>query len=170
MFPRCDRHWNIIYCFRPSRARRLAENLLGILANRWRVFCSTIALSPKFVSDLAFATLVLHNFLRSGRYRQIYCPKHLVDEEDPLSGKLIPGSWRNDKSLQSFLSLDISPSGHNYTAYAKNVRDTFKDYFVNEGAVSWQWDRCLLESKYLPNHINCNFLKYDRCINCRVLL
>ena len=36
--------WNIISCFRHGRARCRAENLFGILANRWRVFCSTIAL------------------------------------------------------------------------------------------------------------------------------
>ena len=76
----------------PVEPGALLRICLGYLANRWRVFCSTIALSPEFVSDLAFATLVLHNFLRSGQSRQIYCPKHLVDEEDPLSGQLIPGS------------------------------------------------------------------------------
>ena len=134
---------NYLLFYRHSRARRIVENLFGIMANRWRVFCSTIALSPEFVADLTFATLVLHNFLRSGQSRQIYCPRHLVDEEDPSTGQLIPGSWRNDISLHSLAPLEIPSSGHNYTTCAKNVRDTFNEYFVNEGAVSWQWDKCL---------------------------
>lgn len=36
-----------IYYYRHSRARRISENLFGILANRWRVYFMPIALSPE---------------------------------------------------------------------------------------------------------------------------
>ena len=32
--------------------------------------------------------------------------------------------------------------GHNSTMQAKVTRDYFKDYFMNEGAVAWQWKKC----------------------------
>ena len=33
------------------------------------------------------------------------------------------------------------PRGHNASISAKNARDNFKDYFMCEGAVDWQWDK-----------------------------
>ncbi|KAK3746102.1 hypothetical protein QZH41_015519, partial [Actinostola sp. cb2023] len=56
---------NRIYNYRHSRARRLSENLFGIVANRWRVFLTVMALSPSYVEDIIMAALTLHNLLRS---------------------------------------------------------------------------------------------------------
>ena len=53
-----------IYNYRHSRARRLSENLFGIIANRWRVFRSVILLPPETIENLLMATLTIHNFLR----------------------------------------------------------------------------------------------------------
>ena len=39
-----------------------------------------------------------------------------------------------------FKKKKILKSRHNITA--KAVRDDFKDYFMNEGAVDWQWKCC----------------------------
>ena len=36
----------IIYNYRHSRARCISENMFGVLANRWRVFHTTMHLSP----------------------------------------------------------------------------------------------------------------------------
>ena len=41
-----------VYNYRHSRARRISENLFGILANRWRFFFTTINLEPKHVENL----------------------------------------------------------------------------------------------------------------------
>ena len=71
------------------------------------------------------ASLTLHNYLRKGPSRNIYCP---------------PGQWRNDVQATSMTPLDMPRSGHNASAKAKQIRETFKDYFNNEGSVSWQWD------------------------------
>ena len=38
--------------------------------------------------------------------------------------------------------LKVQKTGHNASVDAKSVRDTFKEYFVNEGAVGWQWQYC----------------------------
>lgn len=130
-----------IYNYRHSRARRLLENLFGIMANRWRVFLTPIQLSPTFVEDLTLAALTLHNFLRPNKVsKQIYSPKGLADEEDISTGEVVPGSWRSSELQMN--PLPVPNSGHNASRLAKGVRDIFKDYFCNEGSVPWQWDRC----------------------------
>ena len=35
--------------------------------------------------------------------------------------------------------LPIANSGHNGKISAKSIRDEFKDYFITEGALEWQW-------------------------------
>ena len=68
-----------VYNYRLSRARRISENMFGIIANRWRVFRSTILLPPESIEILTLATLALHNFLRQSASNNIYCPCNLVD-------------------------------------------------------------------------------------------
>ena len=130
-----------IYNYRHSRARRISENLFGIIANRWRVFRSVILLPPKTIEIMLMATLTIHNFLRKSPSRNIYCPAGLADSEN-RSGELNPGTWRIDPPSNSVLPLQVPSTGHNASKDAKHVRELFKDYFCNGGAVEWQWDRC----------------------------
>ena len=130
-----------IYNYRHSRARRISENLVGIIANRWRVFRSVILLPPTTIEVMLMSTLTIHNFLRQSPSRSIYCPAGLLDLEN-RSGDFIPGIWCNDSSANSVLPLPVPSTGHNASKDAKRVRETFKEYFCNEGAVDWQWDRC----------------------------
>ena len=126
-----------IYNYRHSRARRLSENLFGIVANRWPVFRSVLLLTPTTVEYLVLAALVLHNYLRRSSSRSIYCPSAMLDSETS-EGELIHGRWRNDGTSDSFLPLTVPPRGHNASKDAKVVRETLKDYFCNEGAIDWQ--------------------------------
>lgn len=52
-----------VYNYRHSRARRLSENLFGIMANRWRVFLTVLMLSPQSVENVVLTALILHNYL-----------------------------------------------------------------------------------------------------------
>ena len=52
-----------IYNYRHSRARRISENLFGILANRWRIFFTITNLKAKYVEVIIFAAPILHNML-----------------------------------------------------------------------------------------------------------
>ena len=65
-----------------------------------------------------------------------YCPASYVDQENPVG--TTPGDWR--KQAISGGLIPISRSGSNrYSRNATQARDGFKRYFMNEGAVDWQW-------------------------------
>ena len=115
-----------IYNYRHTRARRISENLFGILVNRWRIFFSIINLEPEYVEDCILTALTLHNMLiKSTNSANVYGLHSFVDTilED---GKIAEGEWR----------------GHNVSLNAKAIREIFMDYFVNDGAVDWQWKYC----------------------------
>ena len=129
-----------IYNYRHSRARRISENLFGILANRWRVFFTIINLEPKKVEDIIFTALILHNMLlNSPNSRNVYRPPSFGDTvlED---GTILEGEWR--ENLESLDSLQVPHTGHNASMSAKSVRETFMNYFITDGAVEWQWKFC----------------------------
>ena len=130
-----------IYNYRLSRARRISENFFGIIANRWRVFRSIILLPPEKVQAITLATITLHNYLRKSSSRHVYMPSNLTDTEYTHKD-IIPGLWRRNPPSESLLPLQIQATGHNACTNAKDIRETFKNYFYNKGAVEWQWERC----------------------------
>ena len=131
-----------IYNYRHSRARRISENLFGILANRLSIFFTTINLEPKYVEDVIFTALILRNMLiKSPNSVNIYRPSSFADTtlED---GEVSEGEWRASLIPDSFYSLQVPRTGHNASLYGKSVKEKFMDYFVNDGAVEWQWKYC----------------------------
>ena len=65
----------------------------------------------------------------------------LTDQEDD-DGNVIPGPWRCNESVLSSW-FDYHPHcSNNYSTEAKVIREEYMDYFVNEGAVPWQWRLC----------------------------
>ena len=68
-----------------------------------------------------------------------YCPHSYVDRDSPAG--VIPGDWRQDaRSINGITHIESLRSSNNYGVDARLVREEFKNYFNNEGAVSWQWD------------------------------
>ena len=131
-----------VYNYRHSRARRISENLFGIIANRWRIFLSQLRVNNDKAVVITHCALVLHNFLRKSSSRNVYCPSTLADHED-AEGRVVLGSWRSDVA-SAFAPLNASAErNRNPTRNAKEIRDTFADYFMNEGSVSWQWENVL---------------------------
>ncbi|CAB4001870.1 Hypothetical predicted protein [Paramuricea clavata] len=130
-----------IFNYRLSRARRVIENAFGIATTRFRVFRRPIIATEQKVVLITKAVVALHNFLmsltlsqRSNSYN--YCPANYVDQENPCG--TTPGEWRNHDSSDGLIPIARTGS-NNYSRTAKQVRDDFKDYFMNEGAVDWQW-------------------------------
>lgn len=113
--------------------------MFGIIANHWRLFRSVIQLPPKKVCLITGVTLTLHNFLRKGKSKMIYSPLVLTDSIGN-DGEFHPGLWRKDATCNGLVQMQRLKIGFNARNKSKRVRDTFKDYFFNEGAVAWQWE------------------------------
>ena len=106
-----------VFNYRLSRARRVVENAFGILANRFRVFLTTINIQDTAkVEDIVLACCALHNFLRT-ECCDLYMVG-IVDQEGP-EHDTVPGRWREDPDLRQ-ASL---PHTTNATTKAKQHRD-----------------------------------------------
>jgi len=103
-----------IFNYRLSRARRTVECVFGVLANKWRIFHTTILVSSEFVDDIIKSCCILHNFVRK---RDGY----------------------NYEDMESECHLDdIEVIGTGSRTNGIEVREAFAEYFVNEGAVPFQ--------------------------------
>lgn len=108
-----------IYNYRLSRARRIIENVFGIISSRFKILHTTINLPVKKIDLIVLTICVLHNFLRK-ECADVY---EIYEEED---------------CDQDLTSLQPSQLSRNPTAEAKNVREAFTKYFNTVGAVDWQ--------------------------------
>lgn len=129
-----------VFNYRLSRARRLIENVFGIATSRFRVFRRPIIACKRKVVSITKAIVALHNFLmtHNEQSNSTYCPIDFVDRDNPEG--LIPGHWRNDADMIQGLQELSGNSSNNFSRDAADVRNKFKTYFNNEGAVEWQWD------------------------------
>ena len=83
-----------IFNYRLSRARLVTGNAFGILANRFRVFLTTIKLDPDKVVDIILAACCLHNFMVEKN-----TDNYISVQEDVEHFNFINGQWRNDPQL-----------------------------------------------------------------------
>lgn len=125
-----------IFNYRLSRARRIVENVFGIMSSVFRVFRRPILLDTKKVTTITMACALLHNFLRRSKSSSSrYCPPGTFDLEK--DGEILPGSWRKEQNnIASLLPMRNVPRRSSNDA--KNVRELFADYFISNGAVPWQ--------------------------------
>ena len=118
-----------IFNYRLSRARRIIENVFGIMASRFRIFSSPINLKIANIGKVVLACCVLHNYLRR-QCSASYLPPGNVCNENPT----IPDAMHGDVELQSLERT----RNRNPPQEAKEVRNQFTAYFTEEGAVAWQ--------------------------------
>ena len=129
-----------VFDYRLSRARRIIENSFGIATARFRIF--RIPINAKFstVKSVTKAVVRLHDFLmkknREGDNQ--YCPPNYIDRDE--NDHVLSGDWRQEQNHISGLKDVRRIGSSNYWKTAEVIRDKFKDYFANEGAVDWQWD------------------------------
>lgn len=122
-----------IFNYRLSRARRVVENAFGILRTRFRIFEKPIYLSPEKVSTVTLACCYLHNFLMRKASKN-YCTNNILITEDLATGLCEVGSERSQTELTPLQRGTFRKSPKN----AKEVRDTYRNYFNNEGQIPWQ--------------------------------
>ena len=112
-----------IFNYRLSRARRIVENAFGILAARWRVFHSKMAVSVETVNAIVRATCVLHNMLqRDTTPAQVQTLIEEAADQEPEG--LVP--------LQHY--------GMRGADNAILVRNKFTEYFIHNYPLHWQLD------------------------------
>ena len=126
-----------IYNYRHSIERRISENLFRMLASRWRIYHKVMLLEPTAAESVILAALASHKNFMTGSTKNI---TGLCDTEN-VNRELTLGLWRNDNCADSMFSLEKPTRGHSASIAAKEIRDTYAENFMNEGAVQWQWDK-----------------------------
>ncbi|CAH2085196.1 unnamed protein product [Euphydryas editha] len=120
-----------VYNYRLSRARRIIENVFGILVNRFKVLESKIIVDIENNKPIVLACCALHNYLRRVT-PSTYSPPESYGVEDISTGEITTGlQTRDDMSLQHNRRGNINQT-------ASHIRNLFVDYFNNAGQVPWQ--------------------------------
>jgi hypothetical protein len=122
-----------VFNYRLSRGRMTVENSFGILAARCRIFHSVIEADLLTAKTIIRASGLLHNFLTSKSDFNNITYDRVID------GNLVQGNWRETTNADTGMTNIPRQGSNNYTGFASNVRDEFKEYFMSEqGKVSWQ--------------------------------
>lgn len=131
-----------IFNYRLSRARRISENVFGILCARFRVLRKPLLLEPEKVKKIISTCVYLHNYLRNSNQSKLhYTPGGTFDSEDKDTGEIIPGNWRRDIGGDNTFHR-LQNVGRKSSLEAKHVREEFTKFFQTQaGAVSWQ-EKC----------------------------
>lgn len=97
-----------IFNYRLSRTRIVIENAFGILANRFKIFHTTINLQLHNIDKYNFAGCVLHNFLRRN-CSSVYTPTQVFDVEDTVNGTILHDGLRTEENTL----LDLQKGSYN---------------------------------------------------------
>ncbi|KAK4884851.1 hypothetical protein RN001_001122 [Aquatica leii] len=123
-----------IYNYRHCRARHIVENAFGILAARFRIFRKPICVAEETAVKIVKANCALHNWIRKTNSIN---DNITVDTENHDTGSIIPGNWHQYPPANGLQNMCKTASRH-YGSVARERRNCFVDYFVGDGAVSWQ--------------------------------
>ncbi|XP_043478349.1 putative nuclease HARBI1 [Leptopilina heterotoma] len=121
-----------VFNYRLSRARRIVECAFGILVARWRVFARKIIASVSTTKKIILAAIVLHNFILS------------LEENEPENRRPYQTLSEEDRQLSADALIEIPMENGLIDQNDPSIaRETFAQYFYNEGAVEWQWEKVL---------------------------
>ena len=109
-----------LFNYRLSTDRRIVESAFGVLASRWRIFHTKIAVKPDTVNKIVKATCLLHNMLQANT---------TPAEATTLLEQEVGGA----EGLE-----DLPGLAHRSTDEALATRDQFREYFVNINPLTWQ--------------------------------
>lgn len=130
---------NRIFNYRLSRARRVVENVFGILSSVFRVLRKPMLLEPETATKVTLSILHLHNYLRKTSL-SVYNPPGTFDSECSDTGRVSPGLWRQDSSSSQLQNMPRV--ARRSAAVAEAVRTEFAEYFLTpNGAVHFQYEK-----------------------------
>lgn len=126
-----------VFNYRLSRARRIIENVFGIMSARFRVIRKPIHLDAEKTKKVALACCVLHNYLMTAN-KAVYTPHSTFDQYDDADNLTTPADWRAEQTHTTMFPLE---SPRNRPDNPKEIQKEFAAYFVDEGEVEFQYDR-----------------------------
>lgn len=130
-----------VFNYRLSRARRVSENVFGILTSVFRVLRKPMLLEPDTATKIVLAIIYLHNFLRKSSSKSIYNPPGTFDRECSDTGEISNGVWRRDESNFSGMRT-MKKIARKSRIDAEDVRNKYAEYFISlEGSVPFQWNK-----------------------------
>lgn len=121
-----------IFNYRLSRARRVVENVFGILSAVFRILRKPMLLEPSKAALVVLTVAHLHNFLRRNTTsRSLYTPSGTFDE-----GTESDYRTKNNEPNTSLIPIRNLPRKSSINA--QEMRNEIADFFQNEGRVDWQ--------------------------------
>lgn len=118
-----------IFNYRLSRARRVVENVFGIMSARFRILLKPINLDENKTKNIVIAICALHNYLLT--CSNVYAQANDFDQETD-EGEIIEGRWRTElENINGVTPLEPQQHQKNPAMNAKDIRNVFKDYFMN---------------------------------------
>lgn len=130
-----------IFNYRLSRARRVVENVFGIVSAVFRVLRKPLLVQPDSAKKITLACAHLHNFLRrSITSQQLYTPLRTFDASDMDYDTLIPVTWRlNELPTVELTLLPLEPTQENNNNDGRIIRKELTEYFISDvGRINWQ--------------------------------
>ena len=115
-----------IFNYRLSRARRIVENAFGMLSAHFGVLRRAILLSPEKAQVIVLACCYLHNYLAKRNVNEYI---HEIGNAERIE----VGQESSSANM-----TDLQHARYNRSFPAKQIRDTFCEYFNSEGKVAWQ--------------------------------
>lgn len=126
-----------IYNYRVCRARRVVENVFGIVSAVFRVLRKPMLLKPEKASTVVLTVALLHNFLRRRPESiALYNPPGTFDSEQ--LGIVTNGSWRGMVSEECNSLCPLRNVPRRAKINFLNMREELADYFMAEGKLEWQ--------------------------------
>ncbi|XP_039296701.1 uncharacterized protein LOC111062618 isoform X2 [Nilaparvata lugens] len=122
----------VLFNHRLDRCQRTAENALGIMVSRFKVFQRPQNLALDKVDSIIRTCAVLHNWLLENSPN--YIESGLIDEEDELTGTFTAGSWRSNPNSTGVADIQYPTSNSIHTQEAANYRQKLADYFLSDDA------------------------------------
>lgn len=136
-----------LFNYRLSRARRIIENVFGLMSARFRVLRKPIHLNAEKTKKVTLACCVLHNYLLTTNKRK-YAPQGTFDRYSD-NGELIPGDWRQESIAPDSTMFPLQREGNPATLpTAEDIQKEFSAYFIEEGELEWQYK--FIEHNFLP--------------------
>ena len=126
-----------IFNYRLSRARRIVENVFGIMSVVFRVFRKPIPLRPVNAELVVMACVYLHNFLRRNNSSSARYTLNTTFDSEDAAHNVVEGSWRRELTNNNM--RDLSVQGRPPPQPAAVIRNHFAEYFSSaQGSVPWQ--------------------------------